>query len=116
MSDVADLVLGALQAAGNEGLFVEELAHRLGIDYQAIITTIQRMVSEGLVMEEQDVENPRYFVKAGEEEGVGQRQLSDLNGCPCFHCLRIDRCGVRQPDSPVVCRSLEEWVISSEPS
>jgi predicted transcriptional regulator len=115
MSDVHDLVLSTLQAAGGTGLFVEELAHRLGIDYQIIATTIQHMVSEGLVMQEQDAEKPRYFVKATEEE-VGQRQLSDLNGCPCFHCLRIERCGVRQPDSPVICRSLEEWMISSEPS
>lgn len=115
MSDVYGLVRSALQAAGGSGVFVEELAHRLGIEYRRVVEAIQHMISEGLVMQEEHTEKPRYFIKATEEE-VSQPQLSDLNGCPCFHCLRIERCGIRQPDSPVICRSLEEWVVSSEPT
>lgn len=38
--------------------------------------------------------------------------LSDLNGCPCFHCVKLARCGVRQTDSPLSCRKLEEWLMS----
>ncbi|RDE13153.1 MAG: hypothetical protein C4K47_06530 [Candidatus Thorarchaeota archaeon] len=115
MSNVFDLVRSALQAAAGSGVFPDELAHRLGIEYQVVLEAIQHMVSEGTAMEEQHAEKPRYFIKATEEE-VSQNQLSDLNGCPCFHCLRIERCGVRQPDSPVICRSLEEWVTISESS
>lgn len=112
MNSVADLVLKALRNAGREGLFAEELAQRLDIDHQVITSTIESMLAEGIVMQEQDVENPRYIVKAQLDEEAGH--LSDLNGCPCFHCLRIDRCGIRQPYSPVLCRSIEEWVVSSE--
>ncbi|RDE17471.1 MAG: hypothetical protein C4K49_02655 [Candidatus Thorarchaeota archaeon] len=112
MNGVADLVLRALRDAGRGGLLAEELTQRLDIDYQVIMPTIENMLAEGIVVQEQEVENPRYFMKTQLDDEAGH--LSDLNGCPCFHCLRIDRCGVRQPDSPVICRSLEEWVVSSE--
>ncbi len=110
MNDVAAQILSALRAAGSGGLLIDELADRLGIDSKTVATTIEQLTSEGLVMQKQELKNDRPLIRAqlgGSSEPSG---LSDLNGCPCFHCLKINRCGLRQPDSPATCRALEEWM------
>jgi hypothetical protein len=106
----ADQILKALSDAGEKGLLIEELADRLGIDKSTVTTMIETLMSEGLVMQKQELKEERYTMKipvADEAEPAG---LSDMDGCPCFHCLKISRCGIRQPDSPVTCREIEDWM------
>jgi biotin operon repressor len=115
MNEVSGRVLGALRAAGDTGLHIDELATTLGIPSQKLAKAIEKLTSEGIVVQKQELKEEKYIVRLMSDEsehgGVG-----DLDGCPCFHCLRIGRCGVRQPDSPVSCRELEEWMISSNPN
>ena len=111
---VADRILKALRAAGNKGLLMDELTSNLEIDAEKVATTIERLMTEGQIMQKQELERTKYFIteqmaRDGEPPG-----LSDLNGCPCFHCLKINKCGARQPDSPLSCSRLEEWILSSE--
>jgi hypothetical protein len=68
------------------------------------------LLSEGRIMQKQEFEDERYVLKPALIEDSEPSGLSDMNGCPCFHCLRISKCGVRQPDSPVSCKELEEWM------
>lgn len=105
-----DLILNALRDAGDDGLLIGELADRLGIDNDTITTTIETLMSEGLVMQKQELEEERYLIRTPVPDNSEPGSLSDMNGCPCFHCLKIGRCGIRQPDSPVTCRELEEWL------
>ena len=110
MNELADQILSALRAAGTNGLLIDELATRLEITAQKIAATISKLTSEGKVMQKSG-DNERYIISGQFPEGA-EPGLGDLNGCPCFHCLKISRCGVRQPDSPVRCRDLEEWMIT----
>ncbi len=110
MNDVAAQILSALRAAGSAGLFIDELVDRLGIDSKTVTITLEQLTSEGLVLQTQELKDNRPIVRAQVENSHEGRGLSDLNGCPCFHCLKIDRCGLRQPDSPATCRELEEWM------
>jgi DNA-binding transcriptional ArsR family regulator len=112
MKDVADLILGELKTAGKVGLSISDLAERLDITPKQITSAISALMSEGKIMQKQEVENERYAVRSTLSEDSEPSGLSDMNGCPCFHCLRIVKCGVRQPDSPVLCRELEEWMGS----
>ncbi len=112
--NVAFQILNALRAAGNKGLLLDELTASLEIDAEIVTTTIEQLVSEGQVMAKQELENTRYILKEQMMAGA-ETSLTDLNGCPCFHCLKISKCGIRQPDSPISCRSLEEWILSSNP-
>lgn len=112
MKDLPVQIVRTLQAAGETGLRIDELATRLSTQPQEIEATISKLIEEGLVMQKQESDGERYvasgtLVDSGESAGLG-----DLNGCPCFHCLRISRCGVRQPDSPVQCRELEDWTLT----
>ena len=115
MNEVSGRIVSALRAAGDTGLHIDELATSLGISLQKLSKTIKKLTSEGIVVQKQELKEERYIIRQMNDEsehgGVG-----DLDGCPCFHCLRIGRCGVRQPDSPVSCRELEEWMISSHPN
>ncbi|TFG08058.1 hypothetical protein EU522_00160 [Candidatus Thorarchaeota archaeon] len=112
MKGEIDRTLSALRAAGEKGLFIDELATSLGIEEEGVADTIQQLESKGLVrVQKQELEEERYLVKAVVSEDGESGGLSDMNGCPCFHCLRIGKCGVRQPDSPVNCRELEEWML-----
>ena len=112
MKGEIDRTLSALRAAGEKGLFIDELASSLGIDKEGVADTIQQLESKGLVrVQKQELEEERYLIKAVVSEDGESGGLSDMNGCPCFHCLRIGKCGVRQPDSPVTCRELEEWML-----
>jgi hypothetical protein len=112
MKDVTDRILSELKAVGKVGISISDLAERLDISLEQITSAIIALMSEGKIMQKQEVENERYVLRTalGEESESGG--LSDMNGCPCFHCLRIAKCGVRQPDSPVLCRELEEWMGS----
>jgi hypothetical protein len=112
MKDVADLVLSELKTAGKMGLSISDLMERLDIDPAQITSAISALMSEGKIMQKQEVENERYVLRTALNEESEPSRLSDMNGCPCFHCLRISKCGVRQPDSPVLCRELEEWMGS----
>ncbi len=104
-----DQILNALRDAGDDGLLIGELADRLGIDNETITMTIETLMSEGLVMQKQELKEERYVIRTPVADNSEPSSLSDMNGCPCFHCLKIGRCGIRQPDSPVTCRELEEW-------
>jgi len=111
MKDEIDQILSALRAAGNKGLFIGELATSLGIDSKTIVKAMKQLQSEGLIdVQKQELKEERYVLKAGTSDDSDPGSLSDMDGCPCFHCLRISKCGVRQPDSPVSCRELEEWM------
>jgi hypothetical protein len=107
---VTDQLLQALRDAGENGLLIGELADRLGIDQTTVTTMIETLISEGLVMQKQELKEERYAVKIPVADDAESTGLSDMDGCPCFHCLRISRCGVRQPDSPVTCREIEDWM------
>jgi len=110
MNDDTDQILNALRDAGENGLLLGELADRLGIDSQKITKTIMTLMSEGRIMQKQETEKERYMIKTPVVDDAEPGALSDMNGCPCFHCLKIGRCGIRQPESPVTCRELEEWL------
>ncbi|MGY5865868.1 MAG: helix-turn-helix domain-containing protein [Candidatus Thorarchaeota archaeon] len=106
----ADQLLNALRDAGENGLLIGELADRLGIDQATVTAMIETLMSEGLVMQKQELKEERYAVKLPVADEAEPTSLSDMDGCPCFHCLRISRCGVRQPDSPVTCNEIEDWM------
>jgi hypothetical protein len=110
MNDDAEQILNALRNAGENGLLIGELVDRLGIDSQKITKTIATLMSEGRIMQKQELEEERYMIRNPVVDDAEPGNLSDMNGCPCFHCLKIGRCGIRQPDSPVTCRELEEWL------
>ncbi|MHA2025208.1 MAG: hypothetical protein ACW98U_04835 [Candidatus Thorarchaeota archaeon] len=105
-----DQLLNALRDAGENGLLISELTDRLGIDQAMITTMIETLMSEGLVMQKQELKEERYAIKLPAADDADPTSLSDMDGCPCFHCLRISKCGVRQPDSPVTCNEIEDWL------
>ena len=114
MKDISDQILNALRENNGKGLVIDELSSRLSIDKQTITATLKQLISENKIMEKTDANDARYFVKTSLESEVEHGRLGDLNGCPCFHCLKISKCGVRQPDSPASCRALEDWILTSD--
>lgn len=114
MKDISDQIVNALRETKGKGLVIDELLFRLNADEQIITTTLKQLISENKIMEKTDANDARYFVKTTLEGEVEHGRLGDLNGCPCFHCLKISKCGVRQPDSPASCRELEDWILTSE--
>ena len=114
MKDISDQILNALRETKGKGLVIDELSDRLNVDAQTISTTLKELISENKIMEKTNANDARYFVKTALESEVEHGSLGDLNGCPCFHCLKIGKCGIRQPDSPASCRELEDWILTSE--
>jgi hypothetical protein len=110
MNEITNQILNALRVAGSSGLLIDELIDRLGFDEETITTTIDKLTSEGLILQKQELKNEQPIMRAHIGNEPDGSSLSDLNGCPCFHCLRISRCGLRQPDSPADCRELEAWM------
>ena len=110
MKDLAGLILSEIKAADRAGLTVMDLMERLDISPKKITSVLIALMSEGMIMQKQEIENERYIAKDALIEESEPISLTDMNGCPCFHCLKITKCGVRQPDSPISCRGLEEWV------
>ena len=114
MKDISNQILKALGEAKAEGLVLNDLMSRLNVDEQTIVLALEQLISENMIMERTDANDARYFIKTSLESEVEHGSLGDLNGCPCFHCLKISKCGVRQPDSPVSCRELGDWILISD--
>ncbi len=110
MNDAIDSILSELKIAKQDGLGIDELTEKLGIDKKQITLALTTLMSEGRIMQKQEHDD-KYILKpttiTDDSEPTG---LTDMNGCPCFHCLRIGKCGIRQPDSPADCNELEEWM------
>ena len=109
MNDAADRILSELKSAKKEGLGIVELTEKLGIDKKQITLALTTLVSEGRIMQKQEHDD-KYILKQTITDDSEPSGLTDMNGCPCFHCLRISKCGIRQPDSPADCNELEEWM------
>jgi hypothetical protein len=114
MNEVSTRIKSALRSAGIKGLLIDDITMSLEIDLATATNAIDELIKEKQVMEKSDANETRYFLQGAMGDEAEQGTLGDLNGCPCFHCLKISRCGVRQPDSPVSCREVESWVIRSE--
>lgn len=112
MKDVVDQVLSALRAAGEVGLLINEIVDRLGANSKEVSQAIATLASEGRIVQKTE-EDERYMVRTPLDEESESGRLSDMDGCPCYHCLRIGRCGIRQPDSPVTCKEFEDWMNSA---
>ncbi len=110
MSDLNAQMISELKSAGKDGLLIDELIEKLGIEKEQIMSALMTLLSEGRIMQKQEFENERYVLKPALTDDSEPSGLSDMNGCPCFHCLKIGKCGVRQSDSPVNCKELEEWM------
>ena len=111
MNDAIDSILSELKSA-KMGLGIDELIEKLGIDKKQITLALTTLVSEGRIMQKQE-QDDKYILKptiTDDSEPSELSGLTDMNGCPCFHCLRISKCGIRQPDSPADCNELEEWM------
>ena len=111
MKEVSERIVRALSSAGRKGLLIDEIASKLDIDTKAIASAIKKLLKEKRIK----MEDARYLLQqdaVGDEAETGT--LSDLNACPCYHCLRISKCGVRQPDSPLKCREMEKWMATSD--
>ncbi|MHA2423746.1 MAG: hypothetical protein ACXAEF_03105 [Candidatus Thorarchaeota archaeon] len=111
MKEESERIVSEISSAGQKGLLIDEIASKLDIDTKKIAKAIKQLLKEKRIK----MEDARYLLQqdsVGDEAEAGT--VGDLNGCPCFHCLRISKCGVRQPDSPVKCRDIENWMATSE--
>lgn len=111
MKEVSERIVSLLNSEGREGLLIDEIASKLNIDTKKIASAIELLLKEKRIK----MEDARYLLQQdemGDEAEAGT--VGDLNGCPCFHCGRISRCGVRQPDSPVKCKEMQTWMAASE--
>ncbi|MBE0527519.1 MAG: hypothetical protein IH631_11300 [Candidatus Thorarchaeota archaeon] len=109
MNDAVDRILSELKSAKKDGLGIDEMAEILGIDKKQITLALTTLISEGRIMQKQEHDD-KYMIKPAITDDSEPSGLTDMNGCPCFHCLRISKCGIRQPDSPADCNELEEWM------
>ena len=109
MNDAVDRILSEIKSAKKEGLGVDELTEILGIEKKQITLALTTLMSEGRIMQKQENDD-KYILKPTITDDSEPSGLTDMNGCPCFHCLRISKCGIRQPDSPADCAELEEWM------
>lgn len=110
MKEVTERIVGALSSADREGLRIDEIASNLDIDTNRIADAIKQLLKEKRIK----MEDARYLLQ---QDAMGdeaeQKRVGDLYGCPCYHCLKISKCGIRQPDSPAACRELENWMSTS---
>ena len=111
MKEVSERIVSAISSAGREGLLIDEIASILDIDTKTIADAIKRLLKEKRIK----MEDARYLLQqdaVSDEAEAGS--MGDLHACPCYHCLKIAKCGVRQPDSPLKCREMETWMATSE--
>lgn len=111
MKEVVNRIVSAISSAGNDGLHIDEITSLLDIDRKTAADAIEQLLKEKRIK----MEDARYLLQQdalGDETEQGK--VGDLNGCPCFHCGRIARCGIRQPDSPVKCKEMQIWMATSE--
>ncbi|MHA1906053.1 MAG: hypothetical protein ACW98Y_02065 [Candidatus Thorarchaeota archaeon] len=111
MKEVSERIVSAISSSGREGLLIDEIASKLDIDTNTIVDAIKRLLKEKRIK----MEDARYLLqKDAMGDEAKQGTVGDLDGCPCFHCGRISRCGIRQPDSPASCKEMMQWMDTAD--
>ncbi|MHA1970254.1 MAG: hypothetical protein ACTSXE_00220, partial [Candidatus Thorarchaeota archaeon] len=62
MNDAIDSIISELKSA-NMGLGIDELTEKLGIDKKQITLALTTLMSEGRIMQKQELENDKYMIK-----------------------------------------------------
>ena len=111
MKKLFDQIISALRATGGKGLIIDEITSLLDIDTKTAADAIEKLLKENQIK----MEDARILLNQNDMgDEAEQGKVGDLNGCPCFHCGRIARCGIRQPDSPAKCKEMQTWMATSE--
>ena len=102
-----------IKAAGKEGVLQSELWKILGISSREGARIIARLEKRGLIERKKVIHNGRRTYRVfAIVKSAPQIQWDTLNGCPCFTCHDIQRCGSGNPLSPEICEKLTKWLIS----
>jgi len=63
MNDAVDQILSELKSAQSDGLGIDELTEKLGINKKQITLALTTLMSEGRIMQKQELENDKYMIK-----------------------------------------------------
>ncbi|MHA1594505.1 MAG: MarR family transcriptional regulator [Candidatus Baldrarchaeia archaeon] len=101
-----------IKAAGKEGILQSELWKKLGISSREGARIVSRLEKRGLIERKRVIHNGRrtYRVFALIKE-ESQIQWDTLEGCPCFTCHDLYRCGSGNPLSPELCEKMTKWLM-----
>ena len=107
-------LIEAVKSTGKTGILEQDLIQNINFNKNSVFEVVDSLVAEGIFVrvaeENSDHMDYRIFYK---DIFLFEDSFSDLNGCPCFHCPYLYKCGARQPHSPYTCPDLTFWIKSN---
>ena len=100
--------IALLKEAGKRGLLLSELAKQLEQPATKVLKIVESLETNGQVEKKDEEHNGKSVLRLFWREE--DSKWDTLQGCPCFSCTEIDKCGASQSISPWTCEKLNIWI------
>ena len=102
-----------IRKQGKKGFLQSKLWKTLGMNSREGSRIALKLEENGLVRREREFSKGRWTYRLYiVENDSSMIHWNDLNGCPCFMCGDLSRCGLQHPISPAFCPLLDGWIVN----
>jgi len=112
--DLYAKALEIIRKAGPQGILQRDLWKSLNVSSREGSRIALALEKRGLIIREpvtQECWKTFRLVAISNDLRVS---LETVEGCPCFSCMNLSRCGSGQQISPENCEDLTEWLLKDE--
>ncbi|MHA1238720.1 MAG: helix-turn-helix transcriptional regulator [Candidatus Odinarchaeia archaeon] len=111
ISKCEEQALHLIQRSGENGIFQSELWKELGTNSREGSRISIKLEEKGLIKRKKQLKNGRWtYILYPVKSKPIKLTWNDLDGCPCFTCPDIAKCGIGQHISPITCEAQTAWL------
>ena len=113
MTSLEDNAMKIILNTGVQGILQSDLWKKLETTSREGSRLAVRLEKKGLINRKKELVDGRWsfrlIARNSSTSKVGSENT--LEGCPCFTCVDLAKCGDLQSISPVYCISLDQWLL-----
>lgn len=102
--------LEIIRRAGPQGIWQRDLWKTLKVSSREGSRIALTLEKKGLIIREPVVQGRLKTFRLIAVSNDLKVSLEAIEGCPCFSCMNLSRCGAGQPISPENCEDLTNWL------
>ncbi|MDH5815884.1 MAG: hypothetical protein QE164_03720 [Candidatus Nezhaarchaeota archaeon] len=111
--DLYAKALEIIRSAGPQGILQRDLWKALKVSSREGSRIASALEKRNLIVRERVLQGRFKTFKLIAVSNDLKVSLEAMNGCPCFSCTNLLRCGSGQQISPENCEDLTEWLLKS---
>jgi hypothetical protein len=110
MTALEDNAMKIILDTGVQGILQSDLWKKLATTSREGSRLAVRLEKSGLINRKKELVDGRWTFRLYAISSTKAKSRNTLEGCPCFTCGDLARCGDLQAISPVYCIRLDHWL------